>query len=211
MAVPVEVAPEVVAALGNRTKRQVRNAVAHAVALLLDGDLDGHVRPWDVAGLRRGSADLGEVASAVAVHLDDDVLVVELVPSGTHVALRRVDDGWRLARFVLPGEYTLPPETTRRVPLHGSNPDAVLEALGIERPANVEATYVTEDLGQGETETRCGYQWTDGSRTVLAEEVKTEIFDGATPYSRYLRGVVVDGEHGRILSGSGEDALLIDG
>lgn len=211
MAVPVELAPEVIAALGDRTQRQVRNAVAHAVALLLDGDLDGHVRPWDVAGLRRGSADLGQVASAVAVHLDDDVLVVELVPSGRHVALRRVDDGWRLARFVLPGEYTLPPETTRRVPLHGSNPDAVLEALGIERPADVEATYVTEDLGQGETETRYGYQWTDDSRTVLAEEVRNEIYDGATPYTTYLRGVVVDGDRGVLLTSSGDTAIVTEG
>ena len=211
MAVPVEVAPEVVAALGDRTHRQVRNAVARAVALLLDGDLDGHVRPWDVAGLRRGSADLGEVASAVAVHLGDGVLAAELRPSGRYIALRRVDDGWRLARFVAPGEYTLPPETTRRVPLHGSNPDAVLEALGIERPADVEATYAAEDLGQGETETRYGYQWETDGGSVLAEEVKNEIYDGATPYTRYLRGVVVDGEHGRILSGSGEDALLIEG
>jgi hypothetical protein len=56
-----------------------------------------------------------------------------------------------------------------------------------------------------------GYEWTDGTRTVLAEEIKTEIFDGATPYSRYLRGIIVDGEHGAILSGSGEDAPLIEG
>ena len=71
--------------------------------------------------------------------------------------------------------------------------------------------YSDEDLGQGETESRYGYEWIDGTRTVLAEEVKNEIFDGATPYTRYLRGVVVDGEHGVILSGSGDDVLLIEG
>jgi hypothetical protein len=48
-----------------------------------------------------------------------------------------------------------------------------------------------------ESESRHGYQWTDaGGRMVLAEEIKTEIFDGATPYSAYVRGVVIDGDRG---------------
>jgi hypothetical protein len=209
--VPVHVEPEVVAGLEDQTVRQLRNAVSHAVTTLLSGALEGRVRPWDLAALRDGARTLGEVTSAVVVHLDDDVLVVELRPAGRYVALRRIDDGWRLARFVVPGEFTLPPETTRRVPLHGCDPDAVLAALGIDRPPGVELEYASEDLGQGETETRYRYQWTDGTRTVLAEEVKHEIYDGATPYTTYLRGVVVDGEHGRILRGSGEDAVLIEG
>jgi hypothetical protein len=169
------------------------------------------VRPWDVAGLRAGAATLGAVTSAVAVHVDDDVLVAELRPSGKLIAQRRIEHGWRLARFVAPGETVLPPETTRRVALTGDGPDAVLAALGITKPAGVEARHSSEYLGQGETESRYGYSWTDGTRTVLAEEVENEIFDGATPRWSSLHGVVVDGEHGVILNGSGEDALLIEG
>jgi len=208
---PVHVEPEVVVALEDQPPRQLRNAVSHAVTALLADDLDGRVRPWDLAGLRDGARILGEVTSARAVHVADDVLVVELVPDGRHVALRRIDDGWRLARFVVPGEHTLPPETTRRIRLSGSGPDAVLAALGIERPPGIELEYLCEDLGQGETESRYRYRWVADGRSVLAEEVKNEIYDGATPYTTYLRGVVVDGEHGRILSATGEDAVLIEG
>ena len=211
MKVDVVLTTEVVAALGDWTQRQARNAVFEVVELVRSGDFEGRVRPWDLAALRRDAADLGDVSTARAVHLDAEVLVAELLPSGRHIALRRTDHGWRLARFVAPGVTTLPPETTRRVPLDGSGPDAVLAALGLTRPHDVQMRYVTTELGQGETEYRHGYEWTDGTRTVLAEEVKKEIFDGATPYSRYLRGIVVDGDHGAILSGSGEDALLIEG
>lgn len=199
MAIPVGVATEVV------------GAVAVAVQRLLDDDLERWVRPWDVAGLRSGAAALGSVTAATVVHLDDAVVVAKLLPSGRHIALRWVDGQWRLARFVAPGETTLPAETSRRVPLAGDGPDGVLATLGIARPAGVEPHCESEDLGQGEEETRYGYRWTEGGRSVIAEEVKTEIFDGATPYSRYLRGVVVDGESGSILSGSGDSALLIEG
>jgi hypothetical protein len=209
--VDVVLTTEVVAALGDWTQRQVRNAVFEAVESLRSRDFEGWVRPWDLPALRRGAADLGEVQTARAVNLDVESLVAELLPSGRHVALRRTDHGWRVARFVAPGVTTLPPETTRRVPLVGSGPNAVLAALGVTRPDDVQMRYVTTELGQGETEYRHGYEWTDGTRTVLAEEVKNEIFDGATPYSRYVRGIVVDGDHGVILSGSGEDALLIEG
>ena len=58
---------------------------------------------------------------------------------------------------------------------------------------------------------RWRYSWTDGGRSVLAEEIRREIFDGATPATRYLRGVVVEGDHGRILSGAGDSATLIEG
>ena len=34
------------------------------------------------------------------------------------------------------------------------------------------------DLWQGETKTVNRYQWTDGGRSFLGEEIKTEIFDG---------------------------------
>jgi len=44
-----------------------------------------------------------------------------------------------------------------------------------------------------------------------AEEVKNEIYDGATPYSTYVRGVIVDGDRGVLLTGSGDSALVIKG
>jgi hypothetical protein len=65
--------------------------------------------------------------------------------------------------------------------------------------------------GQGETKTVRRYQWTDGDRSVFAEEVKSEIFDGATPYSTYVRGVIVDGDRGVLLTGSGDSAVVIEG
>ncbi|WP_319455437.1 MULTISPECIES: hypothetical protein [unclassified Mycobacterium] len=208
---PVHVEPEVVAALEDQTPRQLRNGVSHAVTALLADDLDGRVRPWDLAGLRDGARTLGEVTSARAVHVAADVLVVELVPAGRRIALRRIDDGWRLARFVEAGEHTLPPEATRRITLSGWGPDSVLAALGIDRPSGVELEYLSEDLGQGETESRCRYQWVADGRSVLAEEVRNEIYDGATPYTTYLRGVVVDGDRGMLLTGSGDRAVVVEG
>jgi hypothetical protein len=55
------------------------------------------------------------------------------------------------------------------------------------------------------------YQWADGGRSTGAEEVKNEIYDGATPYSTYVRGVIVDGDRGVLLTGSGDSALVIKG
>jgi hypothetical protein len=46
---------------------------------------------------------------------------------------------------------------------------------------------------------------------ILAEEVKNEIFDGATPYSTYVRGVIIDGERGVLLTGKGDSAMVIEG
>ena len=65
--------------------------------------------------------------------------------------------------------------------------------------------------GQGETETRHRYQWTEAGRSILAEEVKNEIFDGATPYSTYVRGVIIDGEGGVVLNGRDDSATLTEG
>ena len=48
-------------------------------------------------------------------------------------------------------------------------------------------------------------------RSILAEEVKNEIYDGATPYSTYVRGVIIDGYRGVLLTGSGDSALVIEG
>jgi hypothetical protein len=55
------------------------------------------------------------------------------------------------------------------------------------------------------------YQWTEGARSILAEQVKNEIYDGATPYSTYVRGVIVEGNRGVLLTGSGDSALVIEG
>ena len=46
---------------------------------------------------------------------------------------------------------------------------------------------------------------------VLAEEIKTEIFDGATPYSTYVRGVVIDGDRGVLLTGRDDSAIVTEG
>jgi len=55
------------------------------------------------------------------------------------------------------------------------------------------------------------YQWADGGRSTGAEEVKNEIYDGATPYSTYVRGVIVDGDRGVLLTGRDDSALIIGG
>lgn len=214
MLVPVDVAPEVVAALQDRIAvREVRHAIAHTVRTMLSDELDGWVRPWDLPALRARAATLGEVSSARAIRVDAGALVAELLPGGQRIVFRRIDDGWRLVRFVGDevGDIVLRPETTRQVPLSGWGPDAVLAALGIERPDGVELEVVTTDLGQGETETCHRYHWVDGSRSVLAEEVKNEIFDGATPYTSYLHAVVVDAGGGLILNGSGDTATVTEG
>jgi hypothetical protein len=59
--------------------------------------------------------------------------------------------------------------------------------------------------------TRCRYQWTEGGRSILAEEVKNEIYDGAMPYSTYVRGVIIDGDRGVVLTGSGDSAQVFEG
>jgi len=48
-------------------------------------------------------------------------------------------------------------------------------------------------------------------RTIIAEEIKNEIFDGATPYSTYLRGVIIDGDGGVLLTGRDDSALITEG
>ena len=88
--------------------------------------------------------------------------------------------------------------------------DDVLAALGIAKPDGVELEVVSEDLGQAETETSYRYQWSEGGRS-MAEAVKNEIYDGARPYSTYVRGVIVDGDRGVLLTGSGGSAVVIEG
>jgi hypothetical protein len=127
------------------------------------------------------------------------------------VVFRGVDDEWRLVRFVDDDDVGIRPETSRRVELCGSAADSVLTALGITRPDGVELEVESEDLGQGETQTRYRYQWTEGRRSILAEEIKNEIYDGATPYSTYVRGVIIDGDRGVLLTGRGDSAQIIEG
>lgn len=221
----VELAPPVIAAVQALRdhgdvplrchKGPIRTAVAAAVRALRDDELGSKVRPWDLSALRTAAAGLGAVSGATAVFVDAEVLVAELHPGGQHIVLRGVDDGWRLVRFLaegeLPDQVRLTPETTREIELEMLSPEAVLTALGIAKPDDVELDIESEDLGQGETETRYRYLFTDNGRSVLAEEVKSEIFDGATPCSRWVRGVVIDRGRGVLLTGNREKALLIQG
>jgi hypothetical protein len=43
------------------------------------------------------------------------------------------------------------------------------------------------------------------------EVVKNEIFDGATPYTTYVRGVIIDGDGGVLLTGRDDSALITKG
>lgn len=164
---------------------------------------------------RRGVAAQGltahGVVSARVLSVDHEILVAELHPGGERLVFRGADDGWRLVRFADGDDCSVRPETTRRVPLRGSGPDAVLAALGLTRPHGVEMEVVATDLGQGQTETRCSYRWTEGGRAVLADEVTTEVFDGATPRSTQLRGLIVDGDRGVLLTGRDGFAVIVEG
>ncbi|HJT90555.1 MAG TPA: hypothetical protein VJ777_01245 [Mycobacterium sp.] len=219
--ISVDLAPEVHASLramsdaGSAPQRcqegVISSAVAGAVTRLQSGELSGIVRPWHLSALQRRADQVDDVTSVRAVSVDTDALVVELIPGGQRLVFLGTDDGWRLVRFVDGVDVSVRRETTRPVELHGWGPDAVLEALGITKPDDVELEVESEDLGQGETETRHRYQWTDGSRSILAEQVKNEIFDGATPYTTYVRGVIIDGDRGVLLTGKGERGLITEG
>jgi hypothetical protein len=221
----VDLAPEVITALCalrdsgevplRCNKGPIRAAVAAAVRALSEDNLGPMVRPWDLSALRRRAAELGEISGAVAVYLNQEMVVAELLPGGERVVLRGVGDGWRLVRFLdvaeVPEEVRLAPETTREIALAAFSPDAVLTALGVAKPADVDLDVDSEDLGQGHTETRYRYLFTDNGRSVLAEEVKSEIVDGATPCSRYLRGVLIDGGRGTLVTASRDGAVLTQG
>jgi len=133
------------------------------------------------------------------------VIAIDLAPEVT-ASLRALKDRASDADGI-----SVRPEIARRVELPGWGPDSVLAALGIAKPDDVELEVVSEDLGQGETQTRYRYQWTDGGRSIVAEEVKNEIYDGATPCSTYVRGVIVDGDHAVLLTGSCDRAQVIEG
>jgi hypothetical protein len=219
--IAVELAPEVTASLRPMNDRGtplprchksvVQSAIAGGVRRPIEGALSGGVRPWDLAELQRRAAGLGEVSSPRAVSVDEHVLVAELLPGGQRILFRGVDDEWRLVRFADGDDVTIRAETTRSVELRGWGPDSVLAAFGIAKPDGVELEVVSEDLGQGETETSHRYQCTEGGRSILAEQVKNEIYDGATPYTTYVRGVIVDGDRGVLLTGRDDSALIIEG
>ncbi|SEH86042.1 hypothetical protein SAMN04489835_4986 [Mycolicibacterium rutilum] len=218
----VDLAPEVLDALRAMAdhgdppprcrKGVLRAAISGAVRGLADDTLDSAVRPWDLQALRQRAAALGEIVSARAVFVDESVMVAELAPSGERIVFRGVDDGWRLVRFADGADYRVRPETTRLVELPGSDPDAVLAVLGISKPDGVELRYSSADLGQGETETRWTYSWVDAAgRSILVEEIKGEIYDGATPAWRSLRAVIIDGDGGLLLSGRDGTAVITEG
>ena len=79
--IPVELAPEVVAAVRQMRDRGeqpprchagvIHSAIADAVRRLLEDSLQGGVRPWDLPALQRRAADLGDVSAARAVWTDD--------------------------------------------------------------------------------------------------------------------------------------------
>jgi hypothetical protein len=117
------------------------------------------------------------------------VLVAELLPSAQRIVFRGVDDEWRLVKFADGDDVSIPPETTRQVELE----------------------VVSEYLGEGETKTCYRYQWAEDGRSILAEEVKNEVYDGATPYSTYVRGVIIDCAGGVLLTGKDDSARIIEG
>lgn len=219
--IPVELTPDVSASLRAMKDRGsppprchsgvIKSGIAGAVARLVEDNLSGIVRPWDLPELQRRAAGLGEVSAARVVSVDENSLVAELVPGGQRIVFRGVEDQWRLVRFADGDDVSIRPETTRRVELQGSAPGSVLTALGLVKPDDVDLDVVSEYLGEGETETRHRYQWTEGGRSILAEEVKNEIYDGATPYSTYVRGVIIDGDRGVLLTGKDDSALIIEG
>jgi hypothetical protein len=219
--IPVQLAPDVSAALRAMKDRGtppprchsgvIKSVIAGVVRRLVENNLSGIVRPWDLPELQRRAAGLGEVSAARAVSVDENVLVAELLPGGQPVVFRGVDDEWRLVRFADGDDVSIRPETTRSVELRGSGPDSVLAALGITKPDDVELEVASEYLGEGETKTVYRYQWSEDGRSILAEEVKNEIYDGATPYSTYVRGVIIDADGGTLLTGKDDSALIIEG
>ncbi|WP_395307185.1 hypothetical protein V4U86_17280 [Mycobacterium sp. AMU20-3851] len=225
MSESVELAPRVIAALGALREAgevplrcntgPIRTAIAAAVRALNEDTLGSRVRPWHLSALRRRAAELGQLTGAVAVHLDETLLVAELLPGRERIVLCGDEDHWRLVRFLDPAEAAdevrLVPETAREITLDGFSPDAVLAALGVTRPDDVELDVESADLGQGETRTVLRYLFTDAGRSVLAEEITDEIYDGATPAWSRLRGVLIDGGRGALVTANRDGAQLITG
>ena len=132
-------------------------------------------------------------------------IVVGLTPGGFYDRWARL-----LARFMplyMPGN---PNFIVQNMAGAGSM-IAMNHVFGVAKPDDVDLDIESQDLGQGHTETRYRYLFTDNGRSVLAEEVKSEIFDGATASSRYLRGVLIDGGRGTLVTASRDGAVLTEG
>jgi hypothetical protein len=46
---------------------------------------------------------------------------------------------------------------------------------------------------------------------IEVDQIKNEIFDGATPSTTYVRGVIIDGDRGVLLHGRDHSALITEG
>jgi hypothetical protein len=63
----------------------------------------------------------------------------------------------------------------------------------------------------------CGPRPPAGSHGVAGVPIRpgrtrqNEIFDGATPYTTYVRGVIIDGDRGVLLTGRYDSALITEG
>jgi hypothetical protein len=121
------------------------------------------------------------------------LIPVELAPE-VHVSLRPMTDGGTPPPRCHAGAVRRPVDNT----LSGGT-----------RPWDLPDLH--RRAAEGETQTSYRYRWTEAGRSILAEEVKNEIYDGATPYSTYVRGVIVDGDRGVLLTGRDDSALIIEG
>lgn len=209
MSESVELAPGVITALRalrdvgevplRCNKGPIRTAIAAAARALDEDTLGSKVRPWHLSALRRRAAELGAVTGAVAVHLEEAVLVAELLPGRERIVLCGDGDHWRLVRFLDDAEDTtavrLSPEIITEVTLPGSGPDAVLSVLGVAKPDGLELD--TERAGD---QTVNRYLFTDGDRAVLAEES-----------AGLLRGVLIENGRGLLLTGGRDHAVLVSG
>jgi hypothetical protein len=125
--IPVELTPDVSASLRAMKDRGtppprchsgvIKSAIAGAVRRLIENDLSGTVRPWDLPELQRRAAGLDAVSSARVVSIDENVVVAELLPGGQRIVFRGADGEWRLVRFAGGDDVSIRPETTRRVEL----------------------------------------------------------------------------------------------
>jgi hypothetical protein len=69
----------------------------------------------------------------------------------------------------------------------------------------------TTEFDERATITIDRYGWAEYGRTVLAEHVKRDPYDGVSPYSKHVRGVVIEGDRGALLAGSDDRVVLIEG
>jgi hypothetical protein len=79
-----------------------------------------------------------------------------------------------------------------------------------DQPDDVELEVVSKCLGEDETEASYRHRWTEGDRSIPAEEVKNEIYDGAMRYSTYVRRVIVDGDRAALFTARDDNALIVE-